>query len=65
MKQYFAAVLTVLLCMPVVLAAQDSDAEAKQQESSVAKDSKKASADGAPKSEEGDALHPQHCARRL
>jgi hypothetical protein len=52
MKQYFAAVLTVLLCMPVVLAAQDSDAEAKQQESSVAKDSKKASADGAPKSEE-------------
>jgi len=52
MKQYIAAVLTALLCMPVVLAAQENTAEAKQQESAGAKEPKKDSADGAPKKSE-------------
>ena len=52
MKQYIAAVLTALLCMPVVVAAQENTAEAKQQESAGAKDPKKDSADGAPKKSE-------------
>jgi len=52
MKQYIAATLTVLLCMPVVLAAQEKTAEAKQQESSVTKDPMKNSADGAAKQSE-------------
>jgi hypothetical protein len=52
MKQYIAAVLTALLCMPVVLAAQENTAEAKQQESAGAKEPKKDSADGAAKESE-------------
>jgi hypothetical protein len=53
MKQYIAAALTVLLCMSVVVAAQEKTAEAKGQESSVTKDPKKDSGDGAAtKSEE-------------
>jgi len=52
MKQYIAAVLTALLCMPVVLAAQENTAEAKQQESAGAKEPKKDSADGAAKGSE-------------
>lgn len=52
MKQYIAAVLTALLCMPVVLAAQENTAEAKQQQSAGAKDPKKNSADGAAKESE-------------
>jgi hypothetical protein len=52
MKQYFAAILTVLLCMPAVLAAQKNTGEAKQQESSAAKDPKKDSADSAAKEPE-------------
>ena len=53
MKQYIAATLTVLLCMPVVLAAQENSAEAKQQESSIAKDPKKDAVDGVAKKSEG------------
>jgi hypothetical protein len=54
MKLYIAAA-TVLLCMPVLLAAQEKSenaAEAKQQESSAAKDSKKDSAGAAAKGSE-------------
>jgi hypothetical protein len=52
MKQYIAATLTVLLCMPVVLAAQENTAKAKQQESSITNDPKKDAADGAAKKSE-------------